>query len=201
MHSAESQQSVDQMGSSGASGFSERRCHRGHTDLRRGGHTRRPGNVLGARAAAVLLGSAPDERCESASAIDRQCPDAARSPELVPGDRDQLGAEAGDGNLSSRLDRVDVQGNAGFPRDRRDLLDRLNSAGLVVRVHHRDQCRARPQRRGDVIGGDVAGGPGIDECHLDTHFLEGTGVLENRRVLDRGRDQMPGEIPRREGAP
>jgi hypothetical protein len=96
---------------------------------------------------------------------------------------------------------IDVNGDAGGPGDLDDLLNRLNGPRLVVRMHHRDQRGVRADRRGDVPGVDMSVRLWSDERHIDTQVPERTGSLENRRVLDRGRHQMPGESARRECPP
>ena len=80
------------------------------------------------------------------------------------------------------------------------LINRLNGAGFVVGVHHRHQGGVRAYRGGDVTGIHVAGRRWVDERDLDAQFSKRAGILEDRRVLDRGGNKMPGE-PRAANVP
>lgn len=78
--------------------------------------------------------SAVDQRLQFEAAAHVECTDAFRRIELMTSDRQQVDAEFVDvgRDLADRLGRIGVKANPALPRDRADLLDRLDGADLVV---------------------------------------------------------------------
>src|SRR5262249_57688063 len=86
------------------------------------------------------------------SVADVEGTDALRRVELVAGQRQDVHAEPRhvDRNLAGRLSRVRMHEGAVLVRKPSDLLDRLECADLVVRVHDADEqgglSKRAPQR-------------------------------------------------------
>ena len=107
--------------------------------------------------ASVLLGAADDERPQVEPGADVECADALRCVYLVAGDGHHVRAEAlhREGQLEKALHRVAVQQRLGIRLLERagDAGEVVDSAGLVVHQHERDEHRVRPERVGDRLHG------------------------------------------------
>jgi hypothetical protein len=75
--------------------------------------------------------------------------------------------------------------------------DRLHDAGLVVRVHDRDEHGVGPDRGFDGTRVDHAVRVDGNARHAPAARLERTARLFDGRMLDRRRDQMPSAIGQR----
>ncbi len=73
---------------------------------------------------------------------------------------------------------------------RGDFGDRLQRAGLVVRVHHADQYRLGPQRAANVVRVNHAVGTGPDIGNRDARALQFAAGIQNSRMLDGGGDDV-----------
>ncbi|KOT06413.1 hypothetical protein DM77_1168 [Burkholderia mallei] len=104
------------------------------------------------------MACAVNQRLEPDSLSNVERADALRRVELVTGDRQQIDAERIDvgRDLADRLGRVRVKPDAVLAGDRADILDRLNGAGFVVRMHDRDERGARRDCATDGVGIDAA---------------------------------------------
>src|SRR5260370_15182746 len=105
------------------------------------------GHVFGSPPQAAFLSSSSDERSRERHrciAPDQRT-DSFWTPDLVPRKSQKIRPEIIDiaWNSSGRLNGIDVQNSACRVHQRGHLRYRLNSAGLVVGQHDRDQHRAR----------------------------------------------------------
>ena len=161
------------------------------------------GQVLGAAAAAVLVGAAAEQRLERRVAPHHQRADALRAAELVRRDHQVVGAERVRRRPATLPAACTASQWTRMPRARAragDLGDRLQHAGLVVGEHHATApwCRpaARPPRAGSMRPSRV------DRQVLDraARAAQHLGRAVHRVVLDgRDRDARPraSQRPRR----
>jgi hypothetical protein len=93
-------------------------------------------------------------------------------------------------DLAERLDSVAEERHAALPADGAQVCHRIDGADLVVDGHDRHQdrvggdCRAEVRRRDQAITIDRQVG------HVEPDPLEELHRVENRRMLDRGGDQV-----------
>ena len=108
-----------------------------------------------ARAQAVLLAAAVDQRLEAERrlATHVQRADALRAVDLVRRERQQVDVHRLDDQrqLAGALRGVDVERDAALAADRADGGDVLHDADLVVHVHQRDELRVGAQRRPHLL--------------------------------------------------
>ncbi len=144
------------------------------------------GHVLGAGAASPLLSAAAQQRRQIDPAGYDQRADPRRAADLVRRQGQQIGADRGDveRHLAGGLHRVAVKEGALRMRQRRDLRDRLDDAGLVVGEHNRNQRRPRVSREktGESVEPD-------DAVAVDRDRLGPRNRLAHRVMLDRGHQQ------------
>jgi len=169
------------------------RSHGGHPEIGRRdlAGLPKPGQQEGAfraRAPSPFVPRAVHERFEPQAGADVESADPLGSVELVRRDGQQVGAELPDpgGDLPHRLRRVEMERNAARPQEGRRLLDRQQRAGLVVRVHHRDQHGAGGQRRLDLPRIDAPMAVYGEDGHDGPQAFEESQRLERRRMLHGG---------------
>ena len=124
----------------------------------------------------AALAEGPHVSFESGADVERACAQRPQQP-LVAGEREQVDEVMPDvqGHVAQRLSGVDQQRHAAVAADLADGTDRLERAGDVGPVDHRDQPRVGPHRGGDVIG--------VDQPRL--------GIGRYSRLLDHApRDQL-----------
>ena len=111
------------------------------------------GDILGAAAASPLLPAAVQQRLERDAPAHREHARPLRGAELVPGDREGVGAELGGRQRepAGRLHGVEMDGDAALVRDGGDGRDILNRPHLVVRVAERHEHGVVAERGGDGI--------------------------------------------------
>jgi len=112
--------------------------------------------------------------------------------ELVARDREEIDAELVDlrRDLADRLGGVGVEQDAALAGDGAHGLNRLDRPDLVVRVHDAHEDRSRCDRPAHVIGVDATGPIYVEVGDARTKALEKAGRLEDRGMLDRGRDDV-----------
>ncbi len=131
--------------------------------LHGGSHPHDPGDVRCPRAETELLATAVNHRLQVDTPRDDEQPDPFGASQLVPGERDEVGAGLGDGH------RVGAEGLHGIGVDQRpghrrldrlgDLAHRLPGPGLVVGGHHRHHRGSVADRFQHVVGGHDPGRP------------------------------------------
>ncbi len=162
-----------------------------------------PGDVLGTGAAVALLAAPVEDRLQVDALAHEQGAHALRTPELVPGDGDEVGAGGVSGDVApgGALDGVDQDGGARCERtgEADDLGDGLDRPDLVVDGHDGDDgdgcvggqqlgegADVKDAGRGDgcldVTGAAAAGQPGGGVAH---------GVVLDGRGDDRRHDARP----------
>jgi hypothetical protein len=145
------------------------------------------GDVLGARANAVLLSPAVDDRLDGLAVAHDQRADALGGADLVAGEREQRAGQITDRHrhLAKRLDRVGVKDHVGRTATGRDLGDRLNDPDFVVHPHDRDQCG--PVGQGSIEGIEAHLTVGVHrEHHLAAaEMTDRVRRRQHRLVLDR----------------
>ena len=158
-----------------------------------GGQASYPGDVLRPGPALLLLRTPEDERPPRRPVLDVQQPDPFRAVELVPGDAQKVDPQRGRPDIDSAgsLNRIGVDDHLRILRLRKpaDFSDGLERANLVVRRHHRDHRRFRPNRgfkRGKV---DNTGAVDRQIGSPETFAFELFDCVEDGVVLDgRGDD-------------
>ncbi len=90
----------------------------------------------------------------------------------------------------SRLHAIGVQQYPGRLRKARNLEDRLRRSQFVIRVHHRNQRRIRPQRATNIIRIDNPVRAHGDVAHLAPFAFDLCARPKHRRVLDGTGDHM-----------
>ena len=93
-----------------------------------------------------------------------------------------------------------MEADSGFGGDATDFLDRLNGAELVVRVHHADQNRLRPQRAANFLRINnslrVAGRRHGNDGDVNSLPGEFFATVQNRVMLDGGGDDVFARLAR-----
>jgi len=110
--------------------------------------------VLRSGAARALVAPAVKQGLEFGAFSDIERTNSLWGVEFMSGNRKQVAADRLhiNPNLRRRLHSIGVEVDIGFGADFPKLLDRLDHARLVVRVHDRDQLGVRPDRPAYVIG-------------------------------------------------
>ena len=134
------------------------------------GHVQRSGAEAALVPAAVHLRDEP----HAGLAPDVERAHALRPVHLVRGERGEIDVRLLDveRHLADALHRVAVEEHARGARHPPDLLDRVDDAHLVVRVHDRDEDRVLPQRRREARGIEPAVLLDVEEGHLEALPLE-----------------------------
>ena len=165
------------------------------------------GNILGARTAARFLVSADEKRPQPCAAPREEDPDPLRGIQLVPGEGEEI-------DLSKRTVQVErhlPRGLRGIRKEEdrwvglfgqpRQIRHREDHAGLVVGVHHRyEECFARAQgarQRPRIAPSRMVHRQEID---IESAACQVLCDLIDRRMLHRGRDQVPAPRIRAHGA-
>ena len=109
------------------------------------------------------------------------------------GDRER--GEAGhfhrERKFAERLDRIGVEKDAVRGADFGEALDRLDRAGFVIGVHHRNQNGVRAEHGSEVLGIDDSGRIDGEDRNLKALvFRQMLGGVEHGMMLDRGNDEM-----------
>ena len=161
------------------------------------------GDVLGAGAEAAFLAAAVDQRLQRHP--------AGRPARRRPWGRKLLGRERtrSAGSRARSIGTFPAVWQASVWKripapsgDRRDLLDRLEDAGLVVGVHDRDQPGGRAERAPHVVGVDPPSAADRQVGDPVAQRLQEPARGEHRRVLDpRGDDVDRRPRPGREPGP
>src|ERR1700683_2217820 len=81
--------------------------------------------------------------------------------------------------------------NVGLARDCANLLDWLDGAQLVVRVHHANQRRVRLQSAANILWIDDAIGTNRQKRNVNAIGLQFLARVKHRMMLDCGRDYVP----------
>ncbi len=125
--------------------------------------------------------------------------DAFRRVDLVARDREQVDAERAnvDGDLPDRLRSVGVHQRAARMSELRQLGDGLDHAGLVVRMHHRDQSGVTVDRRARLVQAHPAVGVHPETGHPMPVVLEPGARPRGGRMLDGARHDVPALLVRR----
>ena len=146
--------------------------------------------MLGERAGAqpALVPAAELERMQRRPRppADVERPDALRPAELVRAkaqQRDARGLDV-DRNLARALRGVSVEKDPALAAERRHRVDVRQHAGLVVRVHQRDERGIRAQRLGNLCRIDSPLGRRREPGHREALALELTAGVESRSMLD-----------------
>ena len=100
--------------------------------------------------------------------------------------------------MSRRLHRVRVEQHAALAAECADLRDGLDRADLVVGIHHRDEAGVRPQRLLDILHRDEAVFVYLQKRYLKALLFQPRKRVQNRVMLERGRDDVLFALPRTE---
>ena len=158
---------------------------------RRGREGEGAAHVLGPRAPASLLAAAEGERAQRGASAARERAHADGTPELVGGHAHGVHVSELERNVPEGLDRVGVEERPGGVRRTRELGDGHDDAGLVVRVHDRDEGARVVEKRGEGLGPDHARAVGTDELDLEAPVAKRPDEVEDRVVLNGGEDNAP----------
>ena len=131
-------------------------------------HAADTGNVLGTGTLAPLLGTALDEVHQGEAAADIQGTDALGAVELVAGQTQHVNVLRLhiDLDVAHSLDRIGVEGNAGFLTNGTDLGDGQHGADFIVGVHGGHQAGIRPNGVLHLLGGDVVALAHVQKGHF-----------------------------------
>ena len=142
------------------------------------------GDVLRAGAQTALLSAACQQRRHCCAGSDVQCANAARSVQLVGGNRHAVAHDL-HRDMPKALHRVHVQVDAPLSRYGVHCLNRLQHAGFVVCPLQADQPRVRAESGFDGFGGDIARFVRLDEGRIAAFCRRQDGA-----VLDGGDNRM-----------
>src|SRR5262245_3301550 len=94
--------------------------------------------------------------------------------------------------LPERLDRVGMEANPPRTADGGELLNRLDGAGLVVRMHDRHKHGIRAHRRIQILGIHTAEAVHRQNRQVESFVvLEAFTGMEHSMMLYSARDDMP----------
>ena len=155
---------------------------------------------LRAGAKPALRPAAEEERLRRAhAAADVKPADPLGRADLVPADRDQVGAEriSAEGKLQKALHCVGVQQRAGTLRLQkpRDLANGEEAACFVVHEHHRDERGILAQRVLDLRDGDIAVFVGLQVCDGIALLLQRFAGVQHRTMFHGGGDDVLPHAP------
>jgi len=138
------------------------------------------------------MASAVNQRFECYATADKQGADALGCVKFVAGDCQKIDPEFIDAcwNLANGLRGVGVKQNIVVVCDPGAIFDRLDGADLIVGVHDADKDRAGCNGSAEIVR--VKSTCAIDRQigHVGTKVLKESARLDNRRVLDLGRDDV-----------